>query len=106
MRRLYALKPPWRPPSITSKMSASLRIARSSPSINTPVPGPFAEQHAITRLDGERDDPAGFVRRTCTNREHLALDRFFLGRIGDDDSAGSLFLGLDASYQEAVAQTV
>src|SRR3984893_17206421 len=33
---------------------------------------PFAEQHAITGLDGERDDPAGFVRRTRTNREHLA----------------------------------
>ena len=42
-------------------MSASFMIRRSSPSILTSVPGPFAEQDAITSLDVEGNQLAAFV---------------------------------------------
>jgi hypothetical protein len=55
-------------------------------------------------LDVERNDPARFIVRAGSDGQHLALDRLFLGRIGDDDAARSFLLGLDAPEQDAVVQ--
>ena len=36
--------------------------------------------------------------------DDFAFGRLFLGAIGNDDPASSLFLGFDAAYQHAVVQ--
>src|SRR5712671_4252100 len=56
---------------------------------------PFAEQHPVTDLEVDRDDPAGFVAPAGTDGDDLALAGLFLGGIGDDDAAGGLVLSLD-----------
>ena len=64
--------------------------------------GPFAKKHAIANLDIERLNRAGFVTRTGAYREHLALDRLFLGCIGNDDAARGFLLGLEAFHQNSI----
>src|SRR3982074_3338463 len=44
---------------------------------------PLAEQHAITDLHVERNDPAHVIARAGPGRQYLTLDRLFLRRIGD-----------------------
>jgi hypothetical protein len=66
--------------------------------------GPFAKQHAIADLDIERPNGAGLVTRTGADREHLTLDRLFLGSIGNNDAAWGLLFGFDALDQNSVVQ--
>ena len=56
---------------------------------------PLAEQHAVTNLDVDRDKLAGFVAAARTNGGDFALRRLFLGRVGNDDAASGLLIGLD-----------
>src|SRR5690606_35226999 len=65
---------------------------------------PFAEQHAVARLHRRGDQLARILARTLADRDDLALGGFFLGGIGDDQPALGLFLGLDATDQNAVMQ--
>src|SRR6202047_254548 len=57
---------------------------------------PFAEHNPVTRLDVDRDDPAGFGAPAGADGDDLALAGLFLGGIGDDDAASGLVLGFDA----------
>src|SRR5262249_45690264 len=65
---------------------------------------PFAEQHAITFSDIDRNELAGLVAATRTNGDDLALRRLFLGGIRDDDAAGGFFFGPDAPDDDAVVK--
>src|SRR6266850_1707694 len=56
---------------------------------------PFAEQHPVTDIEVDRDDPAGFVAPAGTDGDDLALAGLLLGGIGDDDAASGLILSLD-----------
>jgi hypothetical protein len=86
-------------PSITPRMSDSLRMSRSSPSIS-----PLAEQHAVADFDIQWNEPACLVARAGAHCQHLAFDRLLLRRVGDDDPGRGPFLGLDASDQNAIVQ--
>src|ERR1700722_1445595 len=48
---------------------------------------PFAEQHAVADLEVDRDQLAGFVTATRTDRGDFALRGLFLGTVRDDDAA-------------------
>jgi len=63
---------------------------------------PIAEEHAITLFDIDRNEFAGFVHRD--QRDHLALRRFFLGGVWDDDAAGGFLLDLDTPDDDAVVK--
>src|SRR5579863_3162956 len=65
---------------------------------------PFAEQHAVTDLEIDRDQLAGFVAAARTHRRDFALRGLFLGRVGNDDAALGLFLGVDTLDHDAVMQ--
>src|SRR6266571_8550695 len=65
---------------------------------------PLAEQHAIADPDVDRDQLAGLVATTRSDRDHLALRGLFLGGVGNDDAAGGLFLGIDALDDNAVVK--
>src|SRR5262245_34791824 len=65
---------------------------------------PFAEQDAITGLDVERGDLAVFGARAVASSDHFAFLRLFLGRIGDNDSAGGLFLSLYTANEDPVVE--
>jgi len=45
-----------------------------------------------------------FAARAWTSCNHLAFHRLLLRRVGNDDAARGLFLGLDAPDQHAVVQ--
>src|SRR5258707_7409101 len=57
---------------------------------------PFAEQHAVARFDVGRLDLAVLAAQAGADRDDVALHRFFLGVIGDDDPAFGLLLAFDA----------
>src|SRR3979411_2105650 len=63
---------------------------------------PFAEQHGIADLQIDRDQLAGLVARTWADGDDFALRGLFLGSVGNDDAAGSLFLGIDSLDDNAV----
>ena len=65
---------------------------------------PFAEQHPVTHLDIDRDDPAGFVSPAGTSGDDLALAGLLLGSIGDYDAAGGLVLSLDTLDDNTIVQ--
>src|SRR5215475_9108749 len=65
---------------------------------------PFAEQHAVTDLDVDRDQLAGLVAAAGTHGNNFALRRLFLGGIGDDDAALGLLFGVNALHHDAVVQ--
>src|SRR6185503_858330 len=65
---------------------------------------PLAEQHAVTRLELDCDQLAGFVAAAGTDGDHFAFARLFLGGVGDDDAAFGLLLGGDAAHDHAVVQ--
>ena len=65
---------------------------------------PFAEQHAITFSEIDRNELAGLVAGARADGDDLALRRFLLGGVRNDDAAGRLFLGLDASDDDAVVK--
>src|SRR5713101_2684806 len=66
--------------------------------------GPLAEQHAVAELDIERMEFAGLVTGAGPDGDDVALHRFFLRRVGDEDAAGGLRLRLDTADQDAVLQ--
>src|SRR6478752_1328532 len=66
--------------------------------------GPLTEQHAVADLDVDRDELAGFVAAARPDGRDFALRRLFLGRVGNDDAAGSLFLGIDALDDDAIVK--
>ena len=55
--------------------------------------------------DGEHiDQLASLVTRTGTDSDDLAFLRLFLGGVRNDNAAGGLFLGFDATDQNTVVQ--
>src|SRR6202022_3507442 len=65
---------------------------------------PFAKHHMVPHLAPERANRAGLVTDARADSKHLALDRFFLCCIGNDDAAGRLLLGFDSFHQNPVVQ--
>src|SRR6516165_9203512 len=65
---------------------------------------PFAEQHAVSDLDVDRDQLAVFVPAAGADRRHFALGGLFLGGVGNDDAALGLFFGVDTPDHDAVMQ--
>src|SRR5262249_21984261 len=65
---------------------------------------PFAEQHAVARLEVDRDQLAVIVAAARADGDDFALRGFFLGGIGNDDAAGGLLLGADALDDDAVVE--
>src|ERR1700759_1154527 len=63
---------------------------------------PFAEQDVISRLHVERRDAPALRARPAADGDAFAFLRLFLRRIGDDDPARSLLLGLQATDENAV----
>src|SRR5690349_3958163 len=66
--------------------------------------GPLAEQHAVSRLDVDRDQLALLIPAARTRGDDLALLRFFLRGVWNDDAAGGLLLGIDTAHEHAVVQ--
>ena len=64
----------------------------------------FADEHAVAHLDFERDFLAVVVGLARAERADDAFLRFFLGGIGDDDSALLDFLLFDRFNQNAIAE--
>src|ERR1700761_5630457 len=56
---------------------------------------PFAEQHAITNLEVDRDQLAGFVAAARTDSRDFALRGLFLGAVRNDDAASCLLFSVD-----------
>src|SRR5262249_18716264 len=65
---------------------------------------PPAEQHAVAGLDLERHDLALLIARARADRDDLALLRFFLGGVGDDDAAGRARLFFHPADHDAIVQ--
>src|SRR3954451_18471564 len=63
---------------------------------------PFAEQDLVAGLDVQRRDLAVVSAGARADRDHFAFLRLFLGGIGNDDPAGSLFIGLDTADEDTV----
>ena len=85
-------------------MSVSFMIRRSSPSILTSVPGPFAEQDEIAGLDVERNQLAAFVAGARADGDHFAFLRLFLRGVGNDDPALGFEIAFRASDDDAVVE--
>src|ERR1700730_1191304 len=66
--------------------------------------GPLAEQHAVSDLEIDRDQLAGFVTAARTNGGDFALGGLFLGGVRNDDAALGLFFGFDALDHNAVVK--
>src|SRR5437016_2124378 len=65
---------------------------------------PLPKQHPVALLDVERVDPAALVAGPGPDGDDFALHGLFLRRVGDDDAARGLRLGLDATDEDAVLQ--
>src|SRR3546814_9337690 len=65
---------------------------------------PFAEQDPITGLHRQFDERAVVVEGARPDGVNLALLRFFLGGVRDDDAARGLLLGVDATAAHMVVQ--
>src|ERR1700753_2139657 len=65
---------------------------------------PFAEQHAVADLEVDRNQLAGFVAATGSNRGDLALRGLFLGAVRNDDAAFGFFFGVDTLDHDAIMQ--
>src|SRR5262249_31739279 len=65
---------------------------------------PLPEQHTITTLHVERNDPSAFIARTRTRSDHFALHRLFLRRVGNDDTAGCLRIFFDSAHDHTIMQ--
>lgn len=62
------------------------------------------DQDLVAGLDGRSNALAITVEGTGANGEDLGLVELLDGRLGKEDTAGSLGLGLDALDQDAVEQ--
>src|SRR5215813_12670749 len=65
---------------------------------------PFAEQHAVTDLEVDRNQLAGLVAAAGADGNHLTLRGLFLGGVRNDDAALGLLFGVDALHYDAVVQ--
>jgi hypothetical protein len=65
---------------------------------------PLAEQDGVAFLDVRRNALAGLVAGAGADRQHLALHRFLLGRIGDDHAARRALLFVDPADDHPVVQ--
>src|SRR5450631_87187 len=65
---------------------------------------PFAEQHAVSRFQVDRDELAGLVAAAWTDGDHLSLRRLLFGGVRNDDSTCGLALGFDARNHDAVVK--
>src|SRR6266576_4883530 len=65
---------------------------------------PLAEQHAVSDLEVDRDQLAGFVTAAWTDCRDFALGGLFLGAVRDDDAASCLLFGVDALDHNAVVK--
>src|SRR5262245_41008275 len=65
---------------------------------------PFAEQHAVTRLDVDRNQLSGLVAAAGPNSNDLTFLRLLLGGVRDDDAALGLLFGIDTLHDRAVVQ--
>src|SRR4029077_485433 len=65
---------------------------------------PLAEQHAVTDLEIDRDQLAGFVAPARAHGDDFALRRFLLGSVGNDNAASGLLFGLDTLDHDAVVE--
>src|SRR6478672_2791421 len=65
---------------------------------------PLAEQHAVTDLDVDRDQLAGFVAASRADGDDFALGGLFLGSVGNDDAASGLLFCVDALDHDAVVK--
>src|SRR6185437_7862771 len=65
---------------------------------------PLAEQHAVTHLEVDRDQFAGFVTAARTNGDDLALRGLFLGTVWNEDAACGFVFGIDAFDHDAVVE--
>src|SRR3954452_1156510 len=63
---------------------------------------PFAEQDLVAGLDVQRRDLAVVGASTGTDGHDFALLRLFLRRVGNDDPAGGLCLGLYAADEDSI----
>src|SRR5438067_10042801 len=68
------------------------------------VAGPFPEQHPVAGLDVGRLDFAILAAQAGTDSDDIALHRFFLGIVWDDDPTPGLFFAFDAPDQHTVMQ--
>src|SRR5271154_4824351 len=66
--------------------------------------GPFAEQHAVARLDVKRNELAAFVTGSRPGGDHLAFLGLLLGGVGNDDAGLRLFLPFNTANGDAVGQ--
>src|SRR5262249_10584442 len=67
-------------------------------------PRPFPEQHAVADFHVDGDEFAGLIAPARTDGDDLALLRFFLCRIRDDDAACPLLFSLDALDDDAIVK--
>src|SRR6266852_1409059 len=65
---------------------------------------PFAEQHAVTDLEVDRDQLACFVTAARADRRDFALRGLFLGSVRNDDAACAFVFGIDAFDHDAVVE--
>src|SRR5665213_2138575 len=65
---------------------------------------PLAEQHAVTDLEIDRDQLAGFVAATRADGGDFALRGLFLGTVRNDDAASCLLFGVDTLDHNAVVK--
>src|SRR3984893_6183669 len=66
--------------------------------------GPLAEQHAIAKLEIDRNELAGFVTDARTHLRDFALRGFFRGTVRNDDAACGFVFGIDAFDHDAFVQ--
>src|SRR5678815_1630752 len=66
------------------------------------VTGVLSEEHAIARLDVERDLLAVLRYASLADRDDLALLRLLLGAVGNDDGAAPCRLVLDPLDEDPV----
>src|SRR2546425_1015896 len=64
----------------------------------------LADEDTVAGLDVERNPLAVVVKTTRSDGNDLPLERLLFGRVGDDDAALHLLLGLHSLDQNTVAQ--
>src|SRR5262245_6905018 len=64
--------------------------------------GVLAEEHGVAFLDVERRHLAVLLDFALADGNHLALLRFFLGGVGDDDAPDLLLAFLEALHDHAI----
>src|SRR5256712_2277029 len=64
----------------------------------------LADEDTVSSLDIKRNPLAVVVQTTRSDGNDLPLERLLFGRVGDDDAALHLLVGLHSLDQDAVAQ--